>query len=287
MRPTPSVGSPRRQLLPVGAAVGRFVEPAARPVRRRIDAPRRTARVPQRRVDGLRRRRIEGEIDRADVVALEQHLLPGRAAVARAIDAAIRVGAVDMTERGDEDDVGVLRDRRARVPICRVLSRPMCVQRLSGVGGLVHPVAVRDLRSHVGLAGADVDDVGIGRRDANRADRGDRLRVEDRDPGAAGVRRLPDAAADRSEVERVRLSRHAADAVDASAAKRPDHPPAQARVDARVHAALLGHDALKEAGGQGNAERQNENRRTSQSCLSHVPTAEGVRRDRGGVYGLR
>ena len=71
-----------RQLRPVRAAVRRFVQPAARTVRRRIDAPRRTTSVPERRIDRLRRRGIEVEIDRADVVALEEHLLPRGAAVA-------------------------------------------------------------------------------------------------------------------------------------------------------------------------------------------------------------
>ena len=32
---------------------------------------------------------------------------------------------------------------------------------LAGVGRLVHAVAVRDLRAHVGFAGADVDDVRV------------------------------------------------------------------------------------------------------------------------------
>src|SRR5438874_5814830 len=59
---------PARQLLPVRAAVGRLVHAAARPVGRRVDAPRRTTRVPQRGVDGLRLAGIAGVIVHADVV---------------------------------------------------------------------------------------------------------------------------------------------------------------------------------------------------------------------------
>jgi len=220
------------KLRPVGAAIGRLIEAATRPVRRRIDAPRRTPRVPERRVDRLRRRRVEVEIDRADVVALEQHLLPRRPAVAGAVDAAIRVGAVDMAKRRDEDDVGVLWIDEDAADLARVVETEMGPG-LSCVGRLVHAVAVRNLRPHVGLAGADVDDVRVGRRNADRTDRRDWLRVEDRVPRPSGVRRLPDAAADRTEVERVRLSRNAADAVDPAAAERPDAAPPQAAVDGR------------------------------------------------------
>ena len=46
------------------------------------------------------------------------------------------------------------------------------------------------------FAAADVDDVRIGRRDGDRADRLRRLVVEDRVPRAAVVVDLPDAAVD-------------------------------------------------------------------------------------------
>src|SRR4029077_3171030 len=95
--------------LPGRPIVGRLVEAAARTVRRRVDAPWRTTRVPERGVNGLGGRRIEGDVDGADVVALEENLLPGRAAVARAVDAAIGVRAIDVAERRHEHDVGVLR----------------------------------------------------------------------------------------------------------------------------------------------------------------------------------
>src|SRR5262249_54852734 len=153
---------------------------------------------------------------------------------------------------GHEQDVRVARidDHLADLP--RVVETEMRPG-LAGVAGSVHTVAVRDLRPHVRLAGADIDDVGIRRGDGNRANGGDRLRVEDRLPRAARVRRLPDAAAPRTEVERARLTGHAADAVHAAAAKRSDHPPAEAAEERRIDAALLSgelRDARKRAGEQ-------------------------------------
>src|SRR5581483_228265 len=230
--------NPRVDLLPVVAAVGRLEDPAAGTVGGRVHAPRRTPRVPERRVDRARVRRIDREIDRADVVALEEHFLPRRAAVLRTEDAAIRIRAVRVAERCDVDEVRVARVNEDARDVLRVVESDV-PPRLAGIGRLVHSVAVRDLRPHVGLARADVHGVGLRRRDRHRADRRDRLAVEDRLPRAAGVDRLPDAAADRAEVEDVDLPRHAGDAVDAAAAERADEAPAKARVQALVDPARL------------------------------------------------
>ena len=215
------------QLIPDRAAVRGFVEAAAGAVRRRINAPRWTPRIPERGVDRLRVRRIDGDVDRADVVALEQHLLPRRAAVSRAIHAAVRIAAVGMTDRRDEHDIGILWIDGHPTDLPRVVETDVGPV-LAGIGGLIHPVAVRDLRPHVAFTGADVDDVRIRIRDGDGANRRHRLRIEDRQPGPPRVRRLPDAAADRAHVERVGLARHAADAVHAPAAEGTEHAPAQA-----------------------------------------------------------
>ena len=245
----------RIELAPRRAAVGRLEQTAARTVRRRIHAPRRTARIPERRVDGARVTRIEREIDGAEVVAPEQHLLPRRAAVARTIDAAVRVRAVRMPERGDEDDVGIGRvddDARDLTRVVEAQVRPI----RTGVGGLVHAVAVGDLRPHVRLAGPDINDAGIRRRHRDSADRRHRLRVEDRKPGAARVGRLPDAAPDGSEIEDVDLSWHSGDAVHAPAAERPDQPPAQSGVQRRIDAPLLRRHVRQRGKGQHDEEER-------------------------------
>ena len=95
------------------------------------------------------------------------------------------------------------------------------------------------MRPHVGLARANVDDAGIGRRDGQRADRGNRLRIEDREPRAAGVCRLPDAAADRAGIEDAWLTRHPADGVDTAGAERADASPAEAGIERGIDARRL------------------------------------------------
>ena len=65
---------------------------------------------------------------------------------------------------------------------------------LAGVGGLVDAVADGEVRTRQPFAAADVEDVRIGRRDGDPADRSGRLIVEDRLPRPAGVGGLPDAA---------------------------------------------------------------------------------------------
>ena len=68
---------------------------------------------------------------------------------------------------------------------------------LACVGRLEETNAVGVLAADVRLAGADVDHIGIGRRDRNGADGADgNALVGDGKPGAAAVFSLPDAAAD-------------------------------------------------------------------------------------------
>src|SRR5262249_36954180 len=98
---------------------------------------------------------------------------------------------------------------------------------LAAVGRLVHAVALRDVGAHVGFAGADVDHVRIRLRDRERADRADRLRVEDRLPRSSGVVRFPHSAVDAAEVEMLRLAWDSTDSEYAAAAKRADQPPVE------------------------------------------------------------
>src|SRR6266571_2432198 len=217
-------GNAVHEWLPVVAAVRGFKDPPAGSVRRRIDAPRWTTSVPQSRIDHLRILWIESEIDRADVVAFEQHLLPGGSAVARAIHASIRIRAVGVAERGNKHDAGIFRidDDAANLPrIVQADVRPG----LPRINGLVHPVAVGNLRAHVCFTRADVDYVRVRRRDTDGADRGDGLRVENWRPGAARVHRLPNAAAHGAEIKSRGLARHATDGVDTSAAERTNISP--------------------------------------------------------------
>ena len=80
---------------------------------------------------------------------------------------------------------------------------------LATISGAIDTIALGDVRAHVGLAGAHKEHLGITVGDGDGADRSDRLIVEDRLPGAAGIQGFPDATVDGSEIEVLRLPGHA------------------------------------------------------------------------------
>src|ERR1043165_3710758 len=98
--PAPFRGNAFVDLFPGSTTVGRFEDAASRPISRRIDEPRRTTHVPQRGIDSLRVSRIEIQIYSTDVVILEENLLPGRAAILRAVDTAIGARGVNVAGAG-------------------------------------------------------------------------------------------------------------------------------------------------------------------------------------------
>src|SRR5439155_9583751 len=106
--------------------------------------------------------------------------------------------------------------------------------RLAAVGRFVDAVAGGQVGPLQTLAAADVDDVGLGRGDGERADRSGRLVVEDRLPGPSGIRGLPDAAVVDTDVEDVRLAGHSRGADGAAAPEWADHPPTQAGIEVRT-----------------------------------------------------
>src|SRR4029453_2746906 len=126
---------------------------------RSVNEPRRSARIPQAGVDDLGVARIDDDVDGADAVVRVEDLLPCLAAVLRSIDAAIGMGTVEVTKRGDEHHVGVARVHGDTPDLPRGLetdARPG----LPRVERLVDPVAEPDRVAHVSLAGPDVHDVG-------------------------------------------------------------------------------------------------------------------------------
>ena len=106
----------------------------------------------------------------------------------------------------------------------------MWVQVLPASVDLIHTVAVGDLTADIGLAGSDIDDVGIGGRDGYGADGADgNALVADGIPRAAGVLSLPQASAHRAHVERVGLAGVAGDGEGAATAHGADVAPAKTR----------------------------------------------------------
>src|SRR5690349_78098 len=97
-----------------------------------------------------------------------------------------------MAQHGDVDNVWVFRidhDARDRLGIFKTHLR----ESLTGVGGFVDAVAKARALAVVGLAGADPNDVWIGRSDGDVADRVSAVRIEDWLKGRAVISRLPNA----------------------------------------------------------------------------------------------
>src|SRR5438128_1408909 len=95
---------------------------------------------------------------------------------------------------------------------------------LAGVGGFVDAVAGGHVAANVSLSRADVDDVRIGGRHGDGADRGNRLLVENRLPGEAAIAAFPDAAGRRGRVVSQRIAGDSRRAADATAGRGTNRP---------------------------------------------------------------
>ena len=118
------------QTSPGGSAVGGHIDAGAGPAA--LASPRVNLELPRRREELLRVGGIHHDVDAAGVLVDEEHLLPRAAAVRRAIDAALALRSVAVALRGDEDDVGIRRDRSRcgrRVPSRRAPSSSTCGRR--------------------------------------------------------------------------------------------------------------------------------------------------------------
>ena len=132
-----SVGQPlvRGDITPGVAAVGRLPELAAR------STAAERPEVPVGFVDGgVENARVVGihdQIDRAGLLAHEEHPLPTLTAVVGAIDTPFRVGAKGMAQRGHVDEVGVLGMDADLGDVIGVV-QPHVAPALPAVGGFVN-----------------------------------------------------------------------------------------------------------------------------------------------------
>jgi hypothetical protein len=168
--------------------------------------------------------RVEGHVRRARVLVFVEHLLKRPAAVGRSENAPFFVWAVRMTQRRDKEPVRIARvddDLRDLLRVAKAVVRPG----LAAVVRAVDAVARGEVRALISLAAAYIDDVRIGRRDRDRADRARRLIVEDRHPGSAVVGRLPHAAVVEADEEGIRTIGDADCGLPASPAVGTDHAP--------------------------------------------------------------
>jgi hypothetical protein len=113
-----------------------------------------------------------------------------------------------MAEHGGEHFVRIARingQRRNLLSVDQAEMRPG----FAGVGRFINAVAHREVGAMQSLAAAHINNVWVGRRDRDGADRLRGLVVEDRVPGAAVVVRFPNAAVHLADVEHIGLAGHA------------------------------------------------------------------------------
>ena len=159
MLPEHAARQPRiaADIRPGVAAVGGLPEAGLRAAARH--ARGKALGLPHRREEAAWIRRIQRQIHRARPLALREHVLPGRAAVARAEHAALAARSPGMPQRRHVHGVGIAWVDAHR-PMWRVSFSPTLLQVRPPSVGAVDAVAVGDVAADVGLAGAGVDDVG-------------------------------------------------------------------------------------------------------------------------------
>src|ERR1017187_9095092 len=143
--------------------------------------------------------RIDGYIGDAGIFVDDERLFPGSAAVFAHENAALLIGAPQVTLRGDVDRVGIGGVHHDAADVVRLLKAQMR-PRHAGVGRLVDAITPGRTLAVVGLAGAHVDNGGVGRRDGDVADGRIGLIFEQRLPCGAAVDGLEEAAAGRADI---------------------------------------------------------------------------------------
>ena len=168
--------------------------------------------------------RVHDEIARPGHLAAEEHLLPGCAAVFRAVDAAFLVRPVRVAERRDIDEIGIARMDADFGDVPRLREAEMR-PRLARVGGLVDAIAMRDIATNRDFAHTDIDDVRVALRHRDGTDRGAlEVAVGDVLPEDAAIFGLPDTATRRAHIEDLiahGIARHRDDAATPEGADQP------------------------------------------------------------------
>ncbi len=119
---------------------------------------------------------IENDFDTAGAIIEVEIFFPGLAAITRAVNAAFGVGAVSVSECGDEHDIGVFGMDDDVADVARFFEADVGPG-LSSVGGFVNAVPEGDVAADAGFAGAGINHVGIRIGNGNRADGGDARRA--------------------------------------------------------------------------------------------------------------
>src|SRR5437588_6096141 len=116
-------------------------------------------RPPERGVENARVVRIHREIMGADVFTGEEDLLPGLAAIARAIDSALLIRSMSMAQCRDVHEIRVRRMDTHLADLTRVFQSQVHPG-LACIGCLIDAVAVGDVSTEGGLTHAGIAHVG-------------------------------------------------------------------------------------------------------------------------------
>src|SRR5262249_8268209 len=105
---------------------------------------------------------------------------------------------------------------------------------LAGIGGFVNSVADCKIRTLNTLSAANIDNVGIRRRDCNGANGLRWLVIKDRNPDLAVIGAFPYTAVDCRHIEDIGLAGYAGDRDGAPGAERAYAAPAQLLIESRI-----------------------------------------------------
>ena len=174
----------------------------------------------------MRVRRVHPQIGGARLRIHLEYVLPGLAAVRRAVNAPFLTGTPDLPLHADVGNIVILRmdpDARYLARVRQAYVGPG----VTGVGRLVDSVAVT--RRHAAnrfFTRPNVNDVCVGLGNRDGADRANiKVPVRDVFPTDSCVFGLPDAAAGGAHVIELRVIGHASHGRHSPAAIGPDHPP--------------------------------------------------------------
>ena len=140
---------------------------------------------------------------------------------------------------------------------------------LACIGGFVDAVSGGKVGPLQAFAAANVNDVRVGGRNRDRANRAGGLIVKNRLPGSSRVGCLPHAAIDGAHVEDIRLLRYATTRAATPATRGSNHPPAHFAVQVGIEL-LCSRKAKKERSKRADA-REKMPERGHQNCLRRKP----------------
>ena len=192
-----AIGEPGGHAPPCAPPVGGLVDAGAGAARQ--ERPDAAPPLVGGRVHDLGIHRIELDVGDAGVLIYGEDRFPAVAAVFAAIEAALPACRPEGTLGRDEHDVPVARIDQDLADVFRGCEAHV-LPCAAAVPAPVDPVAPRHVPPAHVFARADPHNVGIGRVDGDVADGIRGVIVEDRGPGGARVRGLPDAAGADSDV---------------------------------------------------------------------------------------